>query len=185
MVSGRQIQLPAQRTHFVVGFKLIILSSFLLQKAFDHGFERTRAPRSQSCRPIVISSSTVRSPITSRIAASDNRGGFPPNCAHRRDTASGLRCDIARPTLRGPHSGHRLPWIFPLPDPGLKRIRVARRREAEFEFQLPPDRQHGHCVDAEWQLEVQPRLNRVENFPKHSTTPSELGSNRFRTSRAP
>jgi hypothetical protein len=38
MVSGRQIQLPAQRAHFVVGFKLIILSSFLLQKAFDHGF---------------------------------------------------------------------------------------------------------------------------------------------------
>jgi hypothetical protein len=61
----------------------------------------------------------------------------------------------------------------------LKRIRVARRGEAELEFQLPPCRQHGHRVDAQWQFEVQPRLKRVEKLPETQHHTHRLGSNRL------
>src|SRR5271165_1286008 len=67
-----------------------------------------RAPRSQypafrwlSIRPLC----DRRLPHALQLRT--NHEAFPRDCAHRRDTAWGLRYDIGPPTPRVLHSGHR------------------------------------------------------------------------------
>ena len=139
---------------------MLIPISYLLESACI----LASASASISCRPMVMTSSTVRSPTTSRITDSETSRRVCSARGPSKRNFSGIRDAV----LNHPFhqcgvqvARHHLRFLLGLARV-LVRIGAAWGREPEFLFQLPLDGNDRRDVNAEGQLEVQSWLNLLE-----------------------